>query len=257
MNHSMLSSSVARKRVFVRLFIRFATLCGLAACVACSGSYAVQPRIATDLSGRWLLDRQASADVRASLSAAFGKIDKRWQRVAQVVEDRNPPPAAPEASSESPAAEDSADNDADAKSERGKARAADVSNLQWMMQQNRREMAAIIAWLSPATQLDIEQSANELVMRTNKGEGTRRFEPGEKSAIFLSMGAFDVRSGWEDQSLIVDSMGQGDNKMQLSERYTLLDQGGGLEKRVVVRIPGLGKFKYRFVYSRERSATGS
>ena len=256
MNYRIRPLAFDRTAALKRLSFRLVAVCSLAACAACGGSYAVQPRTAVDLSGRWDLDRQASSDVRLSLSEAFGKVDKRWRRVVQVIEDRNPPPEAPEAAV-GPPLESAANGAGEEADTRARPQAADVSNLQWLMQQNRREMSAIVSWLSPATQLVVEQSATELVMRTNKGEGTRRFEPGETSAIFLLLGAFEVRSGWKGQSLLVDSVGKGDNKLQLSERYTLLDEGGGLEKRVVVRIPGLGKFKYRFVYRRERGAVGS
>ena len=208
----------------------------------CGGSnYLAQERGGSiDLSGRWELDRQASDDVRATLKRVFDKKDKQWQREAKRIEDRYEEPLPPP------------DRSGDVSPEERAERRADMSNVQWLRSQNRREVEALIAWLSPALQLDIRQSPNEIEIKSNKAEGTRHLEPGGSSALFLALGGFEINSGWQDRSYIVNSKGTGDNKIRMLETYTLLEDGAVLEERMKVRLPMLGKHEFRFVYRRRR-----
>jgi hypothetical protein len=125
----------------------------------------------------------------------------------------------------------------------------DASTVTWLRRQQRLEYEAVIAWLSPPSRLTIEKHAREYRVLTDKGEGTRRFTPGEGSAVFNAFGGFNVVSGWDKQTFVVSSIGTGDNDIRLLERYTLLDDGA-LKVTVAVRWPTLGKHQFNFVFRR-------
>jgi len=191
----------------------------------------------TDLSGQWTLDRHDSDDVRARLAPLFEKKERKWRTMEKHMADN--------ATFVEPS---HADNPGDSSSEGG----ADTSTLHWLRDQRQREVHSLIAFVSPATQLEIRQSAHEIRFSSNKGEGTRALVPGEPSSLFVAIGGFAVTSGWQGNSFVVNSNGSGDNVTHIVERYTLLDQGAQLEERVEVRLPALGKQVFRFIYKRNR-----
>jgi len=203
----------------------------LLCCTACSiaPSMKATPDKPIDFTGEWSLDRRVSDDVRAHLQPAFDKMESRWRKVEKRAEDR------PELFIAEPQAETGPDN----------------STLQWIREQRAREMKAMVVFLSPATQLQIKQSAHEMRFTSDKGEGTRRLVPGEKSSLFVTMGGFDVQSGWKDGSFVIDNDGNGDNPIHVVERYTMLAGGSELELQVIARLPEVGKETFRFLYKRK------
>jgi hypothetical protein len=200
-------------------------------CSACSiaPSTRLVPEKPIDLSGEWQLDRRVSDDVRARLQPRFNKLETKWRKVEKQAEDRR------ELFIAEPQAESGPDN----------------STMHWIREQRDREMKALVAFVSPASHLQIKQSAREIRFTSDKGEGTRVLVPGDKSSLFVAMGGFTVVSGWKDSSFLIDNDGTGDNQIRMLERYTLLADGSELEYQLVARLPEFGKETFRFVYKRK------
>jgi hypothetical protein len=193
------------------------------------------PEVKVDLTGRWLLDRRESDDVRARLLPLFERRESRLRNQERRYEDGPPLPTQPEA---------------------GGARPADVSAVQWIWQQRRREIEVLIAFASPANRLDIahsQTSRQEVRIANDKGEGARVLTPGESSTLFTGMGGFAVSSGWREASFVIQSRGVNANPIRVLERYTLIDSGATLELRLDVRLPEVGAHKFRFLYRRADS----
>src|SRR5262249_9607379 len=141
------------------LFLCLACGAWLSGCGGTPSKSAAQPPQGVDpasFGGRWVLDRQASDDVRARFIPLFEKEDKRWRRNAERYEDTPP-----------------------RETERPPATDEGQSNIRWMQRERQKESNALLAYASPATQLDIQASAREFKIVNNKGEGTRRLVPGE------------------------------------------------------------------------------
>jgi hypothetical protein len=235
------------KTVLFNHWRRLSAVLGLLVLAACGGA----PRLAdipvttVDLVGEWALDRAASDDVRALLRPMIGRRERELSRQIQqagqasdeleVGESAGPPPEVSGPPTQ-PAGRRPQEDDA--------------SMVGWLRRQQRLEFEAVIAWLSPASQLKIDKQDAQFRFLSDKGEGTRRFVPGEQSAVFNAFGGFDVSSGWDKDAFVVSSRGNGDNRIRLLETYTLLDGGATLEERVVARLPSLGKHEFRFIYRR-------
>ena len=212
-------------------------LLGLAMCVlvtACGTASRLESATTAnvDFTGRWLLDRRESDDVRGSLLPIFEKRERRLIKRERQFDDGPPLPTGPST---------------------GGPRPADVSTVQWIWQQRRREIEALIAFASPANRLDIEHSQDvrhRIRIANDKGEGARVLTPGESSTLFGAMGGFAISSGWRDASFLIESRGIDANPIRVLERYTLIDSEAVLELRVDVRLPEIGKHAFRFVYRR-------
>jgi hypothetical protein len=200
------------------------------------------PPSAVNLVGTWVSDRSRSDDVRAKLRSIISRRERdlnssiqRAEKEGLTDEPVGPPP---EAAKPGPAGGPrKADSD-------------DLSTVTWLRRQQRLEYEAVIAWLSPPSQLKIEKRDREYRFLSDKGEGTRRFTPGERSAVFNAFGGFDVVSGWDAQTFVVSSIGNGENDISLLERYSLIDDGKALQAVVTVRWPSLGKHELRFIFRR-------
>jgi hypothetical protein len=199
------------------------------------------PKSDVNLTGTWVLDRSQSTDVRAKLRSIISRRERDLNyAIKQVEKDGgvNEPVGPPDAAN--PGAE---------RRER-KPGEDDASTITWIRRQQRLEYEAVIAFLSPPSQLSIEKRNREYRVLSDKGEGTRRFTPGEPSSVFNAFGAFEVVSGWDKSSFVVSSIGQGDNDMRLLERYSVVETGAALEAIVVARLPSLGKHEFRFMFRR-------
>jgi len=203
----------------------------LALVLACCAGCAVRQQTMLDpdalaaLAGRWRLDSKASDDVRARLMPLFERNERRWRRRVEPF-DQPPPGVEP-----GPNTNDET-----------------FSNVRWLQGERQKEIQVLIAMFSPATQLDIQVDGRTVRIATDKGEGTRALTPGESSALFLNVGGFKVESEWKEGALLVESRGTEDNKLRIEERFAPV--GDRLDKRLEVRIPGIGKQVFNFVYRR-------
>jgi hypothetical protein len=191
-----------------------------------------------NLSGQWRLERHESDDVRARLTPLIEKKERRWRSLEKRVTE--------EAFVAAPGAE--------AVPQYG---AMDQSTMQWLRRERQQEAEALIAFIAPPTQLEISHSIREgqpaIIVKTDKGEGTRVLVPGQASSLFVGVGGFKLNSGWQGEKFIVDLSGSGDNSMHVVQYYTLFDAGKQLEMRMETRLPELGKQAFRFVYKRNIS----
>jgi len=227
----------------LRALRRLVPVASLSVLVACSLSPSLDSANshAPNLSGRWVLDRQVSDDVRARLAPLFASKERRWQKSERLLEDTIPQESPTAVTVQGPPQVASTQSSNDV---------AGGSNLQWLQRQRQREALVIIAMLSPANQIEIKQAPRELRFSTDKGEGSRTLVPGESSSLFVAVGGFKVKSGWDDATFAIDSRGTGDNETHVVERYTLIESDAQLELRLVARVPMLGKQSFRFVYRR-------
>jgi hypothetical protein len=191
---------------------------------ACGGtSYLEQPRTkSTDLSGHWKLTDETNAALKTWMDGLRKKQDQRLHRESGRSRDMDEPPP----------------------------NSGQFSNLQWMHEQDRREVVELVAWLMPATQLDIKQTGRELEIRSNKEQGTRKFVAGESTTLFMTIGSFNVAAGWHNDSYVIRSSGREENHVQLIEQYTLRSGTQQLEEQVEVHVPMIGQRKFTFVYER-------
>ncbi|HTE41872.1 MAG TPA: hypothetical protein VK629_13655 [Steroidobacteraceae bacterium] len=214
------------------LMVAFAAL--LAAC-AMSPGLDVASNQASSIAGSWRLDRQSSDDVRARLEPLFAKKDRHWRKIEQEIDEQSGERI----------------NSTRAESRRiAQPEGLGGSNMQWMQDQRQREFLVLISMLSPANQIEIQQAPKQLRFSSDKGEGSRTFVPGDISSLVVGVGGFNVRSGWNKTSFLIDSRGTGDNDLHTVERYTVLNDGGLLEEILIAKIPALGKETFRFVYKR-------
>ena len=217
-----------------RIVICLAAMLAAVGITGCAGSPTrANPNIAL-LDGRWQLDRQASDDVRGRLLPLFLKNEEKWRRRAERFRFDEPVLSV----------------EGDGPGRNAEVRDDGMSTLRWMQHERRKEIEVLIAMLSPATQIEIRRVDRSIRIATNKGEGARVVTPGESSSLFLAAGGFNVSSAWAQGGLLIESRGNGDNKLQIVERFTLAADGTRVEEQLVVKIPDIGKQSFHFVYKR-------
>ena len=230
--------------LLIKIRYSAALLVCLSVLAACGSAPSLDevPKSEVNLTGTWVLDRSQSTDVRSKLKSIISRRErdldftiKRAEKEGGLDEPVGPPL-------------ESAKSEAERRERRPGE--DDASTVTWIRRQQRLEYEALIAFLSPPSQLTIDKRNREYRVLSDKGEGTRRFTPGEPSSVFNAFGAFEVESGWNDSSFVVSSIGQGDNDIRLLERYSLFEKGAALEAVVIARLPSLGKHEFRFVFRR-------
>jgi outer membrane murein-binding lipoprotein Lpp len=231
-----------RRQTHIRvLTVFFAVVVGGLLFNGCSSAPRMQtvPKQPIDISGNWSIDRRESDDVRARLRPLAEKQEQRFRRLDRAIEEgpgRSLPP------DNLPGKESEHDGRRDPGS--------DLSTSGWLRQERQRDTLILIALLGPATKMEIHQSTREMRIVSDKGDGTRVLVPGEKTALFVTAGGFEVTSGWTDKSFVVSSRGTADNGIQMIERYSLIDGGKRLEELLEAHLPAFGKQVFRYVYNR-------
>jgi hypothetical protein len=197
------------------------------------------PPTSADLTGDWVLERHASDDVRARLTPLIAKKERKWRSLERRFED------------DAPALGPDAELPPEAMHRGGQ---QEPSTIQWIRQQRQHAADELIAFISPATKLEIRQSSehgrHEISVHNDKQEGTRILVPGETSALFISMGSFDLSSGWQKTRFVVDMRGTEGNSMHIVQYYTLMTSNTELEMHMEAYIPEIGKQEFRFLYKR-------
>jgi hypothetical protein len=221
--------SVVLRALYLVAFVTVGAACGSSPKLAPKG-----PEV-PNLSGRWTLERQSSDNVRERLLPLFERQDRRWRKAEQKIIERPPMPEASPPNSARPS--EASDN------------LEGVSTIQWFQRQRQKEADYIISLVAPAANIEIQQSAREFRFSSDKGQGSRTLTPGRPTTLFIAAGGFEVNSGWRENSFMIESLGSGENEMNITEFYTLLG-ADRLEERLVVRIPGIGKESFRLVYRR-------
>jgi hypothetical protein len=211
------------RSAFANILLVLVTL-GVSDCTSVSSQRLPDANAAAVLDGRWNLDLQASQDVRARLLPLLERNEQHWRQREEKYDQ--PPPRSDGASGVDEG----------------------VSHFLWLQHERQKEVDALIALLSPATQVDFQHKDGSIRIATNKSEGTRVVTPGERSSLFLSVGSFEVTSAWSHGSLKIESRGTEGNRLDVTEVFT--PRADSLEKQMEVKIPGISKQSFRMVYRR-------
>ncbi|HYM36268.1 MAG TPA: hypothetical protein VET48_12770 [Steroidobacteraceae bacterium] len=199
---------------------------GVAGCGSVASRSVTPPSaVVARFSGHWVLDRQSSDDVHARLTPLFQRNEERWRRNAEKFD--LPPPS------------EHGDSD------------QSLSNVRWLQGERQKEIKALVTFAIPASQIDIQASEHEMRFANNKGEGTRLLTPGEATNLFVPVGGFNVLSGWKDGTFVIESRGEGENKIHVVENYRLSVDNKQLEERLEVHLPNISNQVFHIVYRRE------
>jgi hypothetical protein len=210
---------------------------------SCSGGPSVEPDAPTgiDLAGSWRLNRQASEDPDALITAIVEKEMKHMRRSSRPDDDDPedlPPPPAP----------------GEAGARHGTGREGDNVVPPGGMFRPRGGMAAYIrsqytnalgSLLNNSDGLVIEQAPNRFTLR--RGDFRRTFTPGGHSVVGVTDGVADQTSGWKGREYIIDVRPQVGPRV--TERYGLSPSGQLMEK-VSVSGDGLKKLEFTRVYDK-------
>jgi hypothetical protein len=217
----------------------FAVLvCSLGLLLGCAG-----PRVEPDapegvnLAGSWRLNRQASADPNALITAIVDKEMKHLRRRARPdEEDTEDLPAPPEGTHGGPAGAQRAEVD----TPRGMFRPRG-GMAAYLRSQYTNALGAVLN----GEGLVIEQASNLFALVR---EGSRRsFKPGGHSVIGVTDGVADQTSGWDGREYVIDVRPQVGPRV--TERYGL-GPSGQLVEKVSLSGDGLPKLEFTRVYDK-------
>ena len=217
----------------------FCTLCLVA---GCSGP-SVKPEApgGVNLAGSWRLNRQASKDPDALITAIVEKEMKHMRRRARPDDeepDELPPPPAPGEAGRGP----------------GSGRRSESVVPPGGMFRPRGGMAAYLrsqytnalgSLLSGSDGLVIEQAPDRFTVA--RGDSRRTFTPGGHSVVGVADGVADQSSGWSGHEYVIDVRPQVGPRV--TERYTL-GPGDQLIEKVSLSGDGLQKLEFTRVYDK-------
>jgi hypothetical protein len=199
--------------------MRLARILALALLLAACSSTPPQAEQVKSFAGRWLLDSDASDDVVNQLAGLYRKRDQRDLRYEERV--RRELPESLEA----------------------------ASNLQFLREQRQKQSDALVALLAPATELEVQQLPGGTVRLIDNKRGTREVAPERSSSLINGAGSFEVTAEWDGNALTISTEGTNGNGISIDERYAMA--GDQLTALFVIRLPRIGKQKFRIRYRRE------
>jgi hypothetical protein len=191
------------------------------------------------LAGSWKLNRQASADPDAMITAIVEKEMKHMRRRSHGYDEDDPDAPLP--------------GEAGAGGPGGKGRAADNVDAPHGMFRPREGMAAYLrsqytnalGSVLSGEGLVIEQSPERFTLR--RGDSQRSFTPGGRSVVGVAGGVADQTTGWKGREYVIDVRPQVGPRV--TERYGLGPDGRLIEK---VSLSGdeLPKLEFTRVYDK-------
>ena len=220
-----------------------ALACVLGMLAGCSSGPSVEPDApgGVSLAGSWRLNRQASGNPEAMISAIVEKEMKHMRRRSRAddddLDDLPPPPAPGEAGPG-----------------RGSARQGENVVPPGGMFRPKEGMAAYLrsqytnalgSILSSDEGLVIEQAPDRFVLR--RGDSRRSFTPGGRSVVGVVDGVADQTSGWKGREYVIDVRPQVGPRV--TEHYGLTPDGQLIEK-VSLSGDGLKKLEFTRVYDK-------
>lgn len=213
--------------------------CALTLLAGCGPRVQPDAPSGVNLAGSWRLNRQASADPDALITAIVEKEMKHMRRRARPEDeepDELPPPPAPgEAGS----------------SRQGRRSEAVVPPGNMFRPRGgmeaylRSQYTDALGQLLSGEGLVIEQ-ANERFMLA-RGDSRRTFTPGGHSVVGVANGVADQNSGWNGREYVIDVRPQVGPRV--TERYTI-GPGGQLIEKVSLSGDGLQKLEFTRVYDK-------
>jgi hypothetical protein len=219
-----------------------ALCCALTFLAGCGPHVQPDAPSGVNLAGSWRLNRQASADPDALITAIVEKEMKHMRRRARPEDeepDELPPPPAPgEAGS-------SSSNRKGHRSETVVPPSGMFRPRGGMAAYLRSQYTDALGGLLNGEGVVIEQ-ANERFVVT-RGDSRRSFTPGGHSVVGVANGVADQNSGWNGREYVIDVRPQ--VGPHVTERYTLGSNGQLIEK-VSLSGDGLPKLDFTRVYDK-------
>jgi hypothetical protein len=222
------------------VLIRFAALaCAFGLLAGCGPRVQPDAPSGVSLAGSWRLNRQASADPEALITAIVDKELKHMRRRARMndEDDPDPPPPAGEAGHGGPGGGARADN---VEPPRGMFRPREG-----MAAYLRSRYTNALGSVLNGEGLIVEQAADRFTLVRN---GSRRsFTPGGHSVVGVTDGVADQNTGWNGREYVIDVRPQ--VGPHVTERYGLSPSGQLIEK---VSLSGdeLPKLEFTRVYDK-------
>lgn len=225
-------------RSLVRRFFRHCMGWILVGVAACSSNLELMPATAgkSHFSGVWALDASRSDAVEKTLREALLAADAEEAAKRRRIRRQDPYGLPdPEDSDSGPPVMGRADDN--------KPR----PQPWWRRDQQRRE-DDFIRFVSPSTQLRIEESNGRVEIVSPAGGAKRSFAPGDPSTLVTGFATFRIRSGWEGNTFVVESR-DSDADLEVVERYSLTSQGE-LQELLTVELPLIKTQTFRSIYKR-------
>ena len=213
-------------------------ICTLGLLAGCSSGPTLNPDVpaGVSLAGSWKLNRQASADPEAMITAIVEKEMKHMHRRSHAYDDD--PDAPPPPGYGTP---------------NGDGRPSDNLEPPGGMFRPREGMAAYLrsqytnalGSILTGDGIVIEQSPERFVLR--RGDSRRSFTPGGHSVVGVAGGVADQTTGWKGRDYVIDVRPQVGPRV--TERYSLGPQGQLIEK-VTLSGDDLPKLDFTRVYDK-------
>lgn len=232
----------------------------LAALGACSGGGRLKPEVpaGVNISGSWLLNRQASEDPRAMLT----RIQRDAMRRIRAHPDEEDPDGVftdgRDTDDRGPAGhKPGRGSDQRGGGSGGGSSSADESDRSMGPRSGGRERfmrnfsyARALESQLQGDGLTIEQSPDRLVLI--RGDSRRSFTPGGQSVVSVAEGVADQHSGWSGREYVIEIRPQVGPRV--IERYGLSADGRQLVEKLSLTENGLPKLEFTRVYDRGAAA---
>lgn len=215
---------------------RFAAVMGMLGLLAGCGAPNLKPEVpaGVSLAGSWKLNRQASADPDAMITAIVAKEMKHMRRGSRSYEDDPDAPPA-DAVRNRPGAPENIEPPGGMFRPRG-------GMAKYLRSQYTNALGSILS----GEGLVIEQSPERFTLR--RGDSHRTFTPGGHSVIGVTDGVADQTTGWKGREYVIDVRPQVGPRV--TERYGLSPGGGQLIEKVELSGDGLRKLEFTRVYDK-------
>ena len=220
-------------------------MCTLGWLVGCSSGPTLNPEVPAGISlaGSWKLNRQASADPDAMITAIVEKEMKHMRRRSRAYdEDPDPLPPPGEAGHGGPGAGGRTTENVEPPGGMFRPREGMAAYL-------RSQYTNALGSILSGEGLLIEQSPQRFTLR--RGDSRRTFTPGGRSVVGVADGVADQSTGWKGREYVIDVRPQVGPRV--TERYGLTPAGQLIEK-VSLSGDGVPKLEFTRVYDKGEPA---
>jgi hypothetical protein len=216
-----------------------AAMMGVLGLLTACGAPNLKPDVpaGVSLAGSWRLNRQASADPEAMITAIVEKEMKHMRRGSHAYDEDDPDLPPPGATGRGGPGRGAAENVVPP----GGMFRPRGGMAKYLRSQYTNALGSILG----GDGLVIEQSAERFTLR--RGDSRRTFTPGGHSVIGVTDGVADQTTGWKGREYVIDVRPQ--VGPHVTERYGLGPEGQLIEK-VELSGDGLRKLEFTRVYDK-------
>lgn len=216
-------------------------ICSLGLLAGCSSGPSLNPDVpaGVNLAGSWKLNRQASADPDAMITAIVEKEMKHMRRHSHAYDDDPdaPPPVEPGHGGPGSGARPS-DSNIEPPGGMFRPREGMAAYL-------RSHYTNALGSVLSGEGLVIEQSPDRFTLR--RGDSRRSFTPGGHSVVGVAGGVADQTTGWKGRDYVIDVRPQVGPRV--TERYGL-GPGGQLIEKISLSGDEMPKLEFTRVYDK-------